>query len=310
LNWYRVRLKLKSWFATPWQADTIFGHLCWGMRYLYDADCLRDFLNEYVSGRPPLLLSNGFPAGFLPHPLINRRSGEAALSLSAQKDEYEKRKQAKSRQYVLLQDFNEIIQGGLLEINGKYPYPILEKRTSLKNQLNRLTATTGENGNLFNFEEYYIPEIEIYLKCRDDFVYTTEELFDYLAQSGYGKRKSIGYGQIKSLSFESFSGFKAPESPAGFVTLSNFVPSENDPVRGNWQVMVKYGKMGEEYAAESHAFKHPLLMLEAGSVFLDSPVREYYGCMIKHVSPGYPEAVQYAFALPVPCVLPQNQSLD
>jgi len=108
------------------------------------------------------------------------------------------------------------------------------------------------------------------------------------------------------MSFEPFAGFNAPADPNGFVSLSNFVPAKNDPVHGDWQTIVKYGKMGEEYASEDHVFKKPLLMLEAGSTFYDVPCREYYGCLVKNLNPAYPQAVQYAFALPVLMALPQN----
>jgi CRISPR-associated protein Csm4 len=68
---------------------------------------------------------------------------------------------------------------------------------------------------------------------------------------------------------------------------------------------VKYGKLGEEYALEEIAFKKPLLMLEAGSTFYDSPVKQFYGRMVRGVSPAYPQVVQYGFALPVPMRLTQ-----
>lgn len=129
------------------------------------------------------------------------------------------------------------------------------------------------------------------------------QLFQYITDTGYGKRKSIGYGQIESMIFEPFDGFKQPEKINGFVTLSNFVPSADDPTEGFWNMIIKYGKMGEEWAAEDWAFKKPLLMLEAGSTFYDMPCRDYYGCLVKDLNPHYSQAVQYAFGLPVPMSL-------
>jgi CRISPR-associated protein Csm4 len=177
-------------------------------------------------------------------------------------------------------------------------------RITLKNQLNRLTSTTDGEHPLYNFEEHYWPEITVYLKVAADFVDTVKELFQYIADTGYGKRKSAGYGQMESVSFEAFDGFNHPQTANGFVTLSNFVPASNDPTRGQWNMVVKYGRMGEEWASEDHAFKKPLLMLEAGSTFLDAPCRDYYGCLVRDLNPAYPQAVQYALALPVPMVIP------
>ena len=92
--------------------------------------------------------------------------------------------------------------------------------------------------------------------------------------------------------------------PMLFVSLSNFVPARNDPIEGTWQTIVKYGKLGEEYATGGNPFKRPLLMFTAGSTFYDAPCREYYGRVVKDIAPSYHKVVQYALALPVPIKLP------
>lgn len=68
---YRVTFRLKSSLGTPLQADTIFGHICWAIRYLEGERALTDFLAAYES-EPPLLVSDGLPlvgeARYLPMP--------------------------------------------------------------------------------------------------------------------------------------------------------------------------------------------------------------------------------------------------
>jgi len=288
--------------ASAWQADTLFGHLCWGMLYLQGADDLQSFLRRYEHGQPPLLLSNGFPGDFLPVPVMPVPSIIPSLPLEEQKIIYAENKISKNIDFLSLVDFNLVLKGVKPEMKDE-PSPE-KQRVTLKNRINRLTDTTGDEGNLYNFEEHYYPEITIYLRITDDFVETARSLFQYLAFSGYGKRKSIGYGQIENYSFEYFEGFKSPSSPNGFVSLSNFVPAYSDPLAGYWKTITKYGKMGEEYSQEEHAFKKPLVMLEAGSTFYSNPVRDYYGCLVKNLNESYPQSVQYAFALPVPMILP------
>ena len=305
MKWFRVKLSLKSWVASSWQSDTIFGHLCWGMRYLHGEEKLRAFIQKYNDGSPPLLLSNGFPVDFMPRPITDPLSIDPTLSLDKQREQFEDYKEVRKSQYLLPDEFDRAI-GGETVLPSPDSKPDEKKRVTLKNQINRLTCTTGEEGTLYNFEEYYWSEVTIYLKLEDDFVDTAENLFQYIADTGYGKRKSVGYGQVESMTFEPFGGFNVPANANGFVTLSNFVPATNDPVHGNWQTIVKYGKMGEEYASEEHAFKKPLLMLEAGSTFYDAPCRECYGRLVRDLSGFYQQAVQYAFALPVPMMLPQN----
>jgi CRISPR-associated protein Csm4 len=281
------------------------------MRYLHGEAALKGFLELYDEGKPPLLVSNGFPGDLLPNPVVPPRSIEATLLLEQELEEQRKNfrlyKQIKASKHITLSEFNRAINGEMVlpsaEVNSGETM-----RVTLKNQLNRLSTTTDEAHPLYNFTEYYWPEITVYLKVADDFVDTVKELFQYIADTGYGKRKSVGYGQIELMSFDTFAGFNQPQKVNGFVTLSNFVPAANDPVAGWWNKIVKYGRMGEEWASEDNAFKKPLLMLEAGSTFLDPSPRDYYGCLVRNLNPAYSQTVQYAFALPVAMLVPGQET--
>ena len=176
----------------------------------------------------------------------------------------------------------------------------------MKNQISRLTGTTGEQGNLFGFKEYWIPEVVIYGKVEEAHEDFLKGLFGEFGRSGYGKRKAVGYGAIDRLEFSRFEGFPSPAGTNGFITLSAFVPSPGDPTDGRWRLRVKYGRLGEEFAFGGNPFKKPLVMLEPGSVFYDTPVREYYGQMVGEVSAFHSEVVQYGYALPVPAKLPEG----
>ena len=64
---YTIELKLSAPLITPFQSDTIFGHICWAVRFLKwgEEDKLNDFLTQYeTEDSPPLLISNGFPKVF------------------------------------------------------------------------------------------------------------------------------------------------------------------------------------------------------------------------------------------------------
>jgi len=301
LNWYKVDLKLRSWVASEWQADIIFGHLCWGMLYLYGQDKLNAFLHDCRQGQPPLLLSNGFPGDLLPVPLTGAHTFSRTATIADQRKQYKQFKEQKEIHYITLAEFNACLAGQppqklTRQVTGEI------RRVTLKNQLNRNSGTTTPGGSLYNFEEHYIPQISIYMKLNEEFKPVMENLLGYLKDSGYGKRKSAGYGSIESLKMEHFEGFEFPPKPNGFVTLSNFVPAVHDPVKGRWSVVTKYGRMGEVYASEDHAFKKPLLMLAAGSTFVVAEQRDFYGRMVEGLS-YYPETVHYAYALPVPMVV-------
>ena len=66
---YRSILELRSASASRWQADTLFGHLCWSLVRREGEDFLTElFLPEYRRGSPPVVLSDGFPSGFVTRP--------------------------------------------------------------------------------------------------------------------------------------------------------------------------------------------------------------------------------------------------
>jgi len=305
MKWYKVTLEMSSWTASPWQADTIFGHLCWGMRYRYGEDELLRLLEAYKAGSPPLLVSNGFPGDRLPKPVLPPQKADAAQDLEQQRQLYRQNKKTKKIKYLSRAEFESVIAGSPTMPTREIDEDLFEtRRITLKNQIDRITGTTGGGGQLFPFAEYHWKTVSIYLKVADDFVDRAKSLFQYVVELGYGKRKSVGYGQVKKHKFDSFEGFLKPSQANGFVTLSNFVPSHKDPVIGNWTPMIKYGKMGELYSLEETAFKRPLLMLEAGSTFYDSPIKDFYGRLVNNISVAYREAVQYGYALPVPAKLP------
>ena len=306
---FKVIYHLKSPVASEWQADTIFGHLCWAKSYLDGESKLLDFLTEYGHDDPPLIVSNGFPGDLLPKPITAPITVAEHGTIKEQIERFKNSKKQKETILLTPKQFEEAIHGKEFVASAQDKH-LPWKRVVSKNVISRNTGTTGDEGNLYDFEETVWSRIEdksvidipvsIYVKVRDDFDSKAERLFAFIAEQGYGKRKSVGYGHIGSWSFKPFPGFNSPTVPNGFVTLSNYSPAQGDPQKGYWQAIVKYGKLGESFAAQGNPFKKPLLMFAAGSTFYDSPCKEYYGRIVKNVAhPPYGKVVQYALAFPV-----------
>ena len=299
---------MRSPADAPWQADTIFGHLCWLERHREGETALRDFLEPFKEGEPSFLLSDGFPGDLLPKPLFFKPPSED------KRDSFREGRRVRKLKYFSYAEFLRAIGGErfvpaeIQEASKQHPSRGRELPprvvVALKNQVSRLTGTTGEAGTLFSVIECWMPEVTLYLKITGDYdVEHLKQLFTWLAASGYGKRKSVGYGAIVDHEFDEFPGFTEPAQANGFVSLSSFVPAENDPVDGAWQTRIKYGRLGEEYAVSEVPFKRPVMMFTAGSAFRDAPIiKDVYGRMVTNVSPAHPEVVQYGYALPVPCV--------
>lgn len=295
---YCIKLKVQSPVLTPFQADTIFGHLCWMVKYGDGEEALKKFLEPFKSGEPPFVISDGFPCDLLPKPLL------AELNIT----DPVQRKNIKNLEWIEVQDFNRIIEGETITeseiIKDKKP----SQAISTHNTINRLTNITLSEGGVYNLPETIIPEVSIYLKVVDEQRKDkVVDLFKKLSQTGYGKKKSIGKGQFFVREVSEFNNFSLLQNANGFVTLSNFCPKENDPTEGIYKTFVKYGKLGEEFTFCGNPFKKPLLMIKTGSVFkTGSQPEEFYGHMIwEGIAPGKPEVVHYAYAFAIPIVYPE-----
>lgn len=184
---YKLTLALRSSFATPWQADTIFGHLCWVIAHHQGEEKLKDLISLYRAGEPPFILSNGYPGDFLPKP--------AYVSLPEQRDEqkaYELKKRVKEIRYLSLSEFNRALNGDtewVEEYLRREPPGVLREFPTVHSQISRLSGTTQE-GALYELKETaYDPSyVSIYIKAVEGWVETIRELFDRLSASGYGKR--------------------------------------------------------------------------------------------------------------------------
>ncbi len=61
MRYLRVKFEVASSHSTPFQADTIFGHICWAIAVTEGEERLKEFLDSFQE-KAPLLVSDGFPA--------------------------------------------------------------------------------------------------------------------------------------------------------------------------------------------------------------------------------------------------------
>ncbi|MDP2952256.1 MAG: hypothetical protein Q8O76_02925, partial [Chloroflexota bacterium] len=270
---YRLRFAMRVAYATPFLADTLCGHICWAALRTLGRAGLDELIGSARAGRPLLVLSDGFPGDLLPMPVL--LPAPIPEGLGAQRVHYTQEKKRRQASWVTQEEFRRMLHGEYIvpaERSPEQEKQLPKGRGILKNTVNRLTSTTPDaeqGGGLYEFQETFQPQVTVYAQIAEDYLDTLRNLLVYLAETGYGKRKSIGYGAMASPPtlepFPSFGGPSASEANA-FVSLSTFVPAQGDPTDGSWQVLVKYGKLGEEFALGENPFKRPLLMLAAGSV--------------------------------------------
>jgi len=311
---HRLTIRPTSLQLTPWQADTLFGTLCWAYRFREGEDALREFLEPFVQGDPPFLLSDAMPEGYFPVPLFLR---VAHTKRTCDREIYRKEKLLKKTLFLPEEQFEKACRGEAVEI-GKQDRELTRAASQLHASINRATGTTTSaddetGGNLFELHGW-VPGnrsgcMNIYIADRrGDQIEQVVRLLRDVELSGFGKKKSSGMGAFRIVSKP--KPWQPPNvngNANGFVSLSGFVPAEADPTIGFWQVKVKHGKLGESYAVGGDPFKYPWIVLQAGACFAtNGPPGEVYGRMIEGISPHYSDVVQYGFAFPVPALIPSE----
>lgn len=329
---YKLTLETKSSVITPFQADTIFGTLCWGIRFLEGEESLKEFISASLGKYPPLIISDGLPEGYLPKPLLAPLKYKKAEELA--RDYYGKEKRELIRGIMKLKELNKIElipkdyllkhinslscrQMGRDFLAAGFKEPEIESQTNWHNVFNRLTARTRKGGLFSETETYYSSSsrINFYTKLDETLFSLTrlERLLKgYLELSGYGADKSVGKGEIKFIDIKD-SDLSQADQPNAFISLSSFVPKSDDPSNGYYMPLLKYGKLGEHYASSKinkldrnnriiglNPFKKPLYMFKAGSTFFlnGKPLQEYYGRIVKDVH-WDPEIIHYGLSFPL-----------
>ncbi|HID74931.1 MAG TPA: hypothetical protein EYP56_02930, partial [Planctomycetaceae bacterium] len=94
---YRIELELRSGLGTPLAADTLWGHIAWGIRYRRGNQALEDWLAAYDGPEPPLVISDPLPHGFFPRPALPRAARPAKLP---PKDEADHMKRLEKRAWI------------------------------------------------------------------------------------------------------------------------------------------------------------------------------------------------------------------
>ena len=333
MNMKKVEIIINSPFITPLLSDTLFGHIAWALRYLKGEDYLEHFLNEFKES-PPVLLSNVFPKGYLPKPVtegLNENQINDLFNILCPECTEKSKfieflsvlKKLNKEKYIRIEDFEELkhnyspfeyysfiqdrIKNMMSNISKELEIKDSEKEIVSHNVINRIS---NGSDNFFQQEETYYSKdykMEIYVSFREDIEQELRDSLEYISYNGFGKDASTGKGNFSvdnnfiECKSDNESGFNA------VMSLSNFIPSENDSTDCLYNIMTKFGKLGGEYAQHPIddddkiiPWKKPLLMLTEGSVFNNNGKKiEYLGQMMNDVHSNQ-KIKHYAYALVIP----------
>lgn len=288
---YKLTVELASPLGTPLMGDTLFGQFCWVMRDGFGENELEKKLDGYCKNNPWVVLSDGFPSGYLPkptlpfsyYPNIEKVGVTTAHKLN------------KKKNWIAIDDLHLPIKELLIKAKADKEVYRIDKEKKLlapisamqfHNKINRQTNTTGEDG----FAPYSMPityfdinqPIDIWCVIDEERSNPKEvqALFEHIGKYGYGRDASVGLGKFM---VKSFSPANLPQmnNPNAYLTLANCSPQNQEIIldKSFWKITTRFGRHGNISAIEGKPFKNPILLATAGAVFSPKNWKEqkYFG---------------------------------
>ena len=282
---YKTTITPISSFATPLKGDTLFGQICWAIRYIYKEDRLNSLLQNYDT-EPFLIVSDGFASGYLPKPTLP----SALLNESLKDKKINRKKIWLNPSDLQAGNFQNAQKSSDIEYN-------FTKSISVKNSINYLKFCTDDSGAFspYSLIEMSFSKQDIYFLLSDDF--TLDELKTALkfVANGYGKKASIGKGNFD---FGDFEAVNFNENSKAFMTLSPAVLSDGDFIQSYYEPFTRFGKHGGNLT--QNPFKAPLLLADTAAVVVySSPCnKQFIGKGIKGHS-THAKSVHQGYAIVV-----------
>jgi len=298
-----MRIQPCSAFGGSIRGDTLFGQLCWIILHRFGEERLQTLLQGYTEAKPFLVVSDAFPAGFLPKP---------AWPLYRYNDVPDAdRKQVKKRQWLSKTDFTLPMREWLrvckseMEITGKH---LWQEKAQPHNTINRLSNTTGTDIFApYQMAQYWPTQdmpLEIYL-CFDAGRIYQEEIeimIEDIGTSGYGRDISIGLGKFELLKEDSTAWPEQPKANA-WITLSPCAPQglPLDAEHCWYQPFTRFGRHGDMAVHTGRPFKSPVLLVNTGAILTPNKYQKnlFVGQGLGgdgSLSHAIPETVQQGYA--------------
>ena len=284
---YKTTITPLSNFASKLKGDTLFGQICWAIRFKYGEHRLKELLSNYDDA-PFLIVSDPFAKGYLPKPTM------PSIFLN---ENSEDKKINRKKIHVTMQN---LVDGEFHKAKTDDEVQNQDHTTVVvRNAINYKTLTTGDKGfDPYGEKEIKLSQKDIYFLFSDNF--TLDELLESLSlvgQVGYGKDSSIGKGRFE---FSKFVKVDINSSSKTYMALSPFVPLGTECEDLFYEPFTRFGKTGAS-RANTNPFKKPIIMANSGAVinFKEKKSLSYIGKSIQNIS-TYKDVVHQGYSIVVP----------
>jgi CRISPR-associated protein Csm4 len=261
----KFTLRPLSPFGTPLAGDTLFGHICWAIRERHGESHLARLLKDYTAGHPFLVMSDGFPKGFVPRPV----APDFVFGLA---HDPAQRKKARGHRWLPADGAGQPIHlwmGRLADPN------VMEKFVVTQNTINRLTGTTGTG----QFAPRQVDrtsfardaQLDVYAALDEERISADEleQLLSDIGLTGYGRDATAGLGKFEVSASDEHTWPLA--SSRHWLVLAPCAPDPTtlDAEDCFYLPLTRFGRHGNLAVASGKPFKSPVLMAASGA-FLKS----------------------------------------
>lgn len=284
---YKTTFTPTSNFATTLRGDTLFGQICWAIRYTFGNDKLESLLSTYETS-PFLVVSDGFAKGYVPKPSLpsNLLGEDNDLKKENRKNIWLKIEELQNAQFFKARKNEDV----------EYFHNTV---AVVKNSLNYKTFTTDDSGKFspYSEEETSLSPKDVYFLIDENFsIDELNKTIKTLSLMGYGKNSSIGKGFFE---FSDFEEIKLINNSKIFMTLSPSILFEQNIKTSFYEPFTRFGKHGA--GINANPFKKPILMANTGAVisFENDYEKLFVGKAIKGHS-SFENAVHQGYSIIIP----------
>ncbi|WP_044469479.1 type III-A CRISPR-associated RAMP protein Csm4 [Mannheimia massilioguelmaensis] len=302
---YRFTLHTQTAFGTPLVGDSLFGQLCWAVSHHLGEDRLNALLQGYTEGKPFAVVSDAFPHGYLPLPVLPSKLW--------QKGTEQDRKKLKKKAWIAFEQHLQAVNFWQSFAKSDSEDVINKtKQDQPHNSLSRQTMTTGKDGM---FAPYSMPQIwyehgtalDLYIVIDESRIAVDEVkqcLID-MGKFGFGRDASVGLGKFEISEVQAVQ-FSAQNANA-YLTLANTAPQGLGLKKEYcfYQLHTRFGRHGGLDALGKNPFKKPIILAKSAAIFRPEiwQERPFLGNGLGSVSYAQPNAVHQGYAPVVPVYL-------
>ncbi|MFM2057245.1 MAG: hypothetical protein RLY71_1630, partial [Pseudomonadota bacterium] len=264
---YKITLRPESAFGTPLAGDTLFGHLCWALRWRLGEAALTALLDGYTRGQPFAVLSDALPAGLLPRP------GLPTARLQRIVDPKD-RKADKRLVWLPAAHAALPLTEWLSHATALDTAQSAQTEVRTQNTIHRLTGTTGTGPFAPRQVERTVHAsgslLEVYAVLDAGRLSPAQftQAIDDIGLNGYGRDASTGLGKFTRVGELVPHAWSAVAQGRHALTLAPCapVPEQLDADDCFYQPLTRFGRHGSLHALGGQPFKRPLLLLRSAAV--------------------------------------------